>query len=135
MMLKSPVTTLQTDSPRTNVALSQIDGTIPMNKTPSRRFGASLITAIMEALLLAMNCGRASAQSNGVIGRAFTGVAISIDPGNGLLTVESKGAVFQVTITDSTIINNPPDTGKPAKCMSRSPPRQPAPRSTQAIQS
>ena len=80
-----------------------------MNKTPSHRLSLTLITVLLGGLLLAMFSGTASAQSDGVIGRGFTGVAMSIDPGQGLLTVKSKGAVFQLTVTDSTVINNLPD--------------------------
>ncbi|PKB71761.1 MAG: hypothetical protein BZY87_03890 [SAR202 cluster bacterium Io17-Chloro-G6] len=73
------------------------------------RFSLTLITAFAGALLLAMFSATASAQSDGVIGRGFTGVAMSIDPATGLLTVESKGVFFQLIISGSALINNPPD--------------------------
>ena len=114
--------------------MSLLHNAIPLKRTPSHRLSLASISALFGALLLAIFSGAASAQTDGPIGRGFTGVAMSVDAVTGLMTVESKGAVFQVTITDSTIINNLPDTGKPAKCMSRSPPRLPLPRSTQAIQ-
>ena len=73
------------------------------------RLGLFWLAVLFGAALLFVSYGTASAQRNNSIGRGFTGVVTSVDTNNSLLTVESKGAVFQLSITDSTIINNPPD--------------------------
>ena len=69
----------------------------------------TLIATLSGALLLAMFFATASAQGDNVIGRGFTGVVMANDFRNGFLMVESKGAVFQLTITDDTVVSNPPD--------------------------
>jgi hypothetical protein len=60
-------------------------------------------------MLLAMFSGTASAQSDAAIGRGFTGVVKSVSATNGLLAIESKGILFQLSVNDTTIINVPPD--------------------------
>ena len=82
---------------------------ISMNRIPLIRLGLTLTLALLAALLLVMFSATASAQSPGVIGRGFIGVAKAVDAGTGLLTVESNGAFFQLTINPNTVINNPPD--------------------------
>ena len=78
-------------------------------QTPSRRLSLALIAALSLAVLLAMYSGAASAQSEAAIGRGCTGVVKSVSAANGLLAIESKGILFQLGVSDTTIINVPPD--------------------------
>lgn len=80
---------------------------------------AAILVAVIVATLIAFAPGLALAQDPGptvaavsqnerpVIGRGFVGEVIEI--GDSSITVESKGLVFQVAVTDASIINNPPD--------------------------
>lgn len=88
--------------------MSLLHNAIPLKRTPSHRLSLASISALFGALLLAIFSGAASAQTDGAIGRGFTGVAMSVDAVTGLMTVESKGAFFQLVITDDTVINNLP---------------------------
>ncbi|MDA1129466.1 MAG: Ig-like domain-containing protein [Chloroflexi bacterium] len=83
-----------------------ISGIYPQDRIPSHKLSLALTVLLLGALLLAMSSGTASAQSTVVIGRGFTGMAMSVNPETGLMTVDSKGQFFQVTITDGTVINN-----------------------------
>ena len=70
-----------------------------------------LLLTVVGALLMGLFPSSASTQSNVIVGRAFTGVALSVDATNGLLTVSSKKAFFQLVVNDSTVINNPINQG------------------------
>lgn len=56
-----------------------------------------------------MLAGTASAQGDSTIGRGFTGVIMSVDIANGFMVVESKTAVFQLLLTEDTVISVHPD--------------------------
>ena len=79
------------------------------NKIQFRAVVKSALIVTLFGLLLAVFSGTASAQDNVVIGRGFTGVVKSVSPANGLMAVASKGKLFQLTVTDATIIDSPPD--------------------------
>lgn len=70
----------------------------------------AFLAAFFALLLLTGIFGVASAQEDAVIGKGFTGVVKSVSTANGLIAVESKGNLFQVAITDTTVINSPPDS-------------------------
>ena len=78
-------------------------------QTPSLRLRLALIAALSLVMVLSMFSGTASAQSEAAIGRGFTGVVKSVSATNGLLAIESKGILFQLSVNDTTIINVPPD--------------------------
>ncbi len=88
--------------------MSQIFKAIYRKRTKSHRLSLVLISSVFGAVLLAMFSGAASAQSDSTIGRGFTGVVRSVGT-DGLLTIESKGSFFQLSVTGGTVINNPPD--------------------------
>ena len=88
--------------------MSQLSQANAKKRTPSQWLSLALISAVFGALLLVMLSGTVSAQSSDPIGRGFTGVA-TINDGEASLTVESKGEVFTLTITDDTVIHNLPD--------------------------
>ena len=73
------------------------------------RLGLFWLVVLFGAALLFVSYGTASAQRNNSIGRGFTGVVTSVDTNTSLLTVESKGAVFQLRVAETTVISNPPD--------------------------
>ena len=88
--------------------MSQLYKAMYKKRTISHRLSLALISSVFGAVLLAMFAGAASAQSDSTIGRGFTGVVRSVGS-DGLLTVESKGSFFQLSVTGGTVINNPPD--------------------------
>ncbi|MDA1272335.1 MAG: Ig-like domain-containing protein [Chloroflexi bacterium] len=73
------------------------------------RLGFGLLAATLGVLLLALFGGTASAQDGRTIGRGFTGIVTSVDTDLSILTVESGRAVFRLAVTDTTVINFPPD--------------------------
>lgn len=79
------------------------------NKIQFRAVVKTALIVTLFGLLLAVFSGTASAQDNVVIGRGFTGVVKSVSPANRLMAVASKGKLFQLTVTDATIIDSPPD--------------------------
>ena len=95
--------------------MSQLSQANAKKRTPSQWLSLALISAVFGALLLVMLSGTVSAQSSDPIGRGFTGVA-TINDGEASLTVESKGEVFTLTITDDTVIHNPPVKGGEKAC-------------------
>jgi len=80
------------------------------NKIQFRAVVKSALIVTLFGLLLAVFSGTSSAQDNVVIGRGFTGVVKSVSPANRLMAVASKGKLFQLIVTDATIIDSPPDT-------------------------
>ena len=89
--------------------MSVLNRAISIKRNLSHPLRLVLISALFASLLLAIFASTASAQSNNVIGRGFTGAVISVDTSIGLLTISSKEAFFQIVVNDSTVINNPPE--------------------------
>ena len=89
--------------------MSEPHQAISTQRAPSHRLSLALIAALCGALLLAMFAGTASAQSSAAIGRGFTGVVRSVSIIDGRLAIESKGTLFQLVVSGSTVIDVPPD--------------------------
>jgi len=88
--------------------VSQLIEAVHIEWTPSPSLRVAM-SALFGALLLAMLAGTASAQGDSSIGRGFTGVVMSVDIANGFMVVESKTAVFQLLLTEDTVISVHPD--------------------------